>query len=56
MIIEDKCDFKEPILVGRKAPPLEVQIPQNDNILFKEFLVDLEKSKIKKTYFHFEMH
>ena len=45
MIIEDERDLDAPIGIGREAPPPEVQIPDNEDNRFQEFLSRLKKRR-----------
>ena len=51
MIIEDERDLDAPIGIGREAPPPEVQIPDNEDNQFQEFLSRFRKIKDKETHF-----
>ena len=53
MIIEDERDLDAPIGIGREAPPPDVQIPDNENNRFQEFLSRFRKIKDKEAYFSF---
>ena len=52
MIIEDERDPNAPIEVAREAQPPEVEMVVDD---FKNFLLGIDKSRIKKLTSHFEM-
>ncbi|XP_024006867.1 uncharacterized protein LOC112083387 [Eutrema salsugineum] len=51
MIIEDERDLNAPIEVGRKAPPPEVEIAEDETIRFQEFLGRYRKIRDKEAYF-----
>ena len=51
MIIEDERDLDAPIGIGREAPPPEVQIPDNEDNRFQEFLSRFRKIKDKEAHF-----
>ena len=54
MIIEDERDLNAPIEVVREAPPPEVEIAVDDIPVFSNFLLGIDKSRIKKLTSHFE--
>ncbi|KAL0680633.1 hypothetical protein Bca4012_047480 [Brassica carinata] len=55
MIIEDERDLDAPIGIGKEAPPPppEVQLPDNENNRFQEFLSRFRKIKDKEAHFSF---
>uniref|UniRef100_A0A0D3E4V0 Uncharacterized protein n=1 Tax=Brassica oleracea var. oleracea TaxID=109376 RepID=A0A0D3E4V0_BRAOL len=47
----DERDLDAPIGIGREAPPPEVQIPDNEDNRFQEFLSRFRKIKDKEAHF-----
>ena len=64
MIIEDERELDAPIELGREAPPPDIEIAEDENVRFQNFLARFRNiknkkahlSKIKKLIFHYEMH
>ena len=64
MIIEDERELDAPIELGREAPPPDIEIAEDENVRFQNFLArfrniknkEAHLSKIKKLIFHYEMH
>ena len=56
MIIEDERDVDAAIEDWMEAPTPEVEIAVDENTDFKNFLLDIGKSRIERLILHFEIY